>query len=255
MENRKLQIYVFLLVVLSFGLVSCGSSKTTVSSSSSSSSTSTKPVTECNRIQGSFIQADMEIYYSNNIAYNDTIRIRVLATDGSFDSNTSQVIQFFRWKANYTGVTYIDSTPLQVRMESATLGVILDTTYYDKISLNTIKTFAAKYAISGSSAIDYLKKINFVITGLDTDYNVLRVGLYDGSSTTATASTDSLIPAFYANPDDYAIDPSGNDRAPVLRALHPFASMAGQGWSSSSFETEAKSYCFDPYTATPTSSN
>lgn len=96
---------------------------------------------------------------------------------------------------------------------------------------------------AGAASMEqYLSARGLLIDTLDTDGNakVLTVSLIRGTDTKAiTHKASALIPSFYSNPADYAVN-----RPTVLQDLHPLKAYKDQSWSKAQYDAKAAEMCF-----------
>lgn len=177
---------------------------------------------QCNQFSatGGTLTGKVTSVYIANTLQEDKVRVRFTGIDATFTSNSATYIQFFRWNADTNGKTSIDSAPLQFSIEAGTSSSspIANASGLTSLSYTQLVSIAAKGGVSGSSAVELLNRLVFVVNGVDYSWQVLKIVMYNGSGAVATA--DLLLPVFLANPESYAANHPG-----VLEALHPFNSQ------------------------------
>lgn len=228
----------FILITLVFSLmiVGCGKSNR---SSDSSSGTTIDPVVNptntalayCNQASSSNTQMKVTVFTENNQIRNDLLRVKFSKMNSSFFS-TGSVLQFYRWKAAADGTYSPDTTPLPVR--------VIDTTSNSEV----LSSNYVRFADLSSSTQDMSKYILVVdIKDASAEYEVIRAMIYT-SSGTIIEDINALIPAFSANPTEYATRYDGAARPTILKNLHPFRNYTGSGYTTSQFVSQANAFCF-----------
>ena len=240
-----------LLATLSLMMTACGSAKQSSSGSDDLASRSTgSDVTQsankfayCNAGSATNFKANIMAYMdtAGNVRY-DYMKVKWTTIPSHF-SNEATYFNMWRWKANSSGQTYIDPTPVEFRLEYIATGNPV-TGWRNNLSWTELKSIAAKHNFS--NALDLFKYVRAVVNIKDTagEYDVLKIALYNKSNNTLVEQMDVLMPIFSANPSDYAVESNGASRPSVLRNLHPYNSMQSQGWSTSHYVSLANSNCF-----------
>lgn len=249
MKNTKQLFTTILALSTALLLSACGANNQAGSSDLSSrlptdtSSSSTKPVAYCNEAKGTEITARLKVYTdTSNTVRMDYVYARLTSLPNNFKQDQSY-ISMWKWLANSTGYTYLDSTPLEFIVVNPSNGQAL--TGWKK----TLRWSDVVVAASGMGITDpqtFFNSVSILVNLKDTqgEYDVLKITNYDLSTNKAISQTDGLLPLFYANPADYAYEANGASRAGVLQGLHPFKNYAGQGYSSSQFQSMSQNFCF-----------
>lgn len=245
-----------LLLALAAGMTACGSSKRSGDSIDLASrtdgstivtpgngTTNGKVYAYCNEASaknGGF-KFRMKVYVEGNAIRNDLLNVKVAQVPANFE-DSSTYLQMYRWQANAAGATYLDPTPIAFKVLNPANGQYLtgSKTY---LRWNDVSTAASQ--LGYSAAADFFNAVILVADIRDplAQYDVLKMVNYKNADSTQIDDADGLIPAFDADPNLYATESDGSARANVLRLLHPFASMATQGWSTTTFQTNANNFC------------
>lgn len=246
--NTK-QLFTTVLALASLSLTACGArSGLEGSLDSSSRETSTDTGTAgaanlavCNQRSGTDMTAKLKVYQSGNTINNNYIYVRMTNLPTSFKSG-SNYIAMWKWLANTSGATYLDSSALNFALIDSTTGKSL-TGWVTTLRWSDVKTAAAGLGITDPQT--FFNRVNILVNLNDAagEYDVLKISNYNASTNQAESQLDVLIPMFYANPNNYAID-NGGTRAGVLQNLHPFAAQKAQGWTSAQFQAMSNNYCF-----------
>jgi hypothetical protein len=203
-------------------------------------SSSGSAVTECNVFDSGTtnrVSGKATTYYFNGALQQDKLRLRLTGIPAIFDSSSTAQIKFFRWSADGSGTSNLDSTPLSFVIEKGTSSTQTISSAMTKIDKADVATLRSSGGVSGSTSQDFFANTVFTISGVDYAWDVLKVVVYDGAST--TASVDFLLPAFYANPNKY------DDTHPaILNALHPFWNMRGDTVTETEWKSRAQALCF-----------
>lgn len=193
----------------------------------------------CNQKSGSTYDNSLKAYVTtSNTVATDWMLSKVGKVPESFASDGS-FIQFFKWKINESGATEIDPSPLQFHVQQiATKNILLNGYFFLKWS--DVSGFS-----DGQSPTDYFNSIRFVIYLRDVslDFQAIKMVVYKSDHSVAD-QVDILMPVFDADPERYATTPSGAARSPILKQLHPFSLLQGQGLSQAEYRNLSQGYCF-----------
>lgn len=157
--------------------------------------------------------------------------------------NSTQYVEFFAWKETTPGQRQVNQTPVSFYLQSKVTGQIVNpSSPMTVLSANTIQNAINSYGLSGQgvSTSNFFSSVIIILTGLTTDYQAVSIALYDSAQgTSALAATDVLLPVFQANPSVY------NTAHPIpdLQALHPLASLIGNGMSDQQYLAQTQSFC------------
>lgn len=180
-------------------------------------------------------------HYYNNTLQEDKIRLRITALSDRFDNSSNVIIKLFRWKASgnsgQAGTVDLDQTPLDFIVEKGTNGSVAISNSMNSINISTVNQLRQSNSISGTTAAEFFNQTVLVVSGVDYNWDALKIVLYDGSS--AIGSADLLLPVFAANPNTYA-----SSHPNVLAQLHPFWSTRTQSLTESGWGSRAQSNCF-----------
>lgn len=241
--NTQTTLKAALLLTVLAMLTACGTQKATQDSTDYASrttiTTTSSSALYCNQKTQNGLTAKVMVYTdAANQVRNDFMKVKFTQMPASFADG--DYIQFFRWQANTSGQVYLDPTPTQARFETLD-GQVL-TSFSPVIYWGQVSSMAAKWGLSDVN--EFLKYVRLVVDVRDpqASFDVLKIAMYNTNNVN-TINMDVLMPAFAANPSDYATE-GGVARANQLQALHPFASMINQGWTTAQFQSMATSYCF-----------
>ncbi|XGC81842.1 hypothetical protein ACES2L_05020 [Bdellovibrio bacteriovorus] len=203
---------------------------------------SAKPLAYCNQAVGTEITSKMKVYTENNAVRMDLVYVRMTAVPASF-KNDQSYISMWKWLSNSAGNTYLDSSALEFILVDATNNQALTNW---KTTLKWSDVAAAASGLGITDPTTFFNRVNILVNLKDAqgEYDALKITHYNLSTHKAISQTDGLLPMFYANPNDYATEASGQARAEVLKNLHPFANQVGQGFSSTQFQSMANAFCF-----------
>ncbi|MBN8541801.1 MAG: hypothetical protein J0L82_15530 [Deltaproteobacteria bacterium] len=179
-------------------------------------------------------------YYYNGVLQEDKVRVRVTSLVEAFDTNSNYYIQAFRWKV-VGGSPSLDSTPLQFSFEKGSGSASPISAPLSSVSGTTLARIRTEHSLGGSGAVDFFNKTTMVVSGVDYNWQAMKVVVYDGSNTPATVvgQADFLLPVIQANPNRYALTHDS-----VLNNMHPFWSQRTQTLTESEWSNRAASYCF-----------
>ena len=235
-KKHSLTILISALALLS--LSGCGARKMSnlgVQENSSRLSTEDaltdeKPVAVCNLIEESFMSASSMVYIDDqNDARNEAMRLKISSLSDSFEDDENYFIQLYRWKADSGQAAVLDPEALEMGFE-LTQGRYRLSGTTTTLNWMTLQEVAAAAGMQGQGLSYILSRINLIINLKDptAQYDAIKIVAYRQKTATTIeklGTTDSLIPAFYADPKDYAKDEKGQDRSGSLLYLHPFVDL------------------------------
>ncbi len=175
-------------------------------------------------------------YYYNGVLQEDKVRVRISSIVENFDSNSEYYIQAFRWKMNGS-TAQLDETPLQFTIEKGAGSASPISEAMSSINGTKIAQLRTSASISGSGAVDFFSKTTMVVSGVDYNWQAMKIVVYNGTSVVGQA--DFLLPIFEANPNRYA-----TTHHSTLNTIHPFWAQRTQSLSESEWATRTQSYCF-----------
>jgi hypothetical protein len=232
-----------ILTVLAL-MTACGQGKDASTDFSSrvtttSTTTATSTNASCNQKTQDGLTAKLMVYAdSTGTVRNDYMKLKI--TEISSDFASGSFLEFFRWQANPNSALYLDPTPVQARFETLS-GQIL-TQFSPVIYWGQVSQMALNSGMITPN--QFLQNVRLVIDIRDpgAQYDALKIAMYN-SANAVTVNMDMLMPAFAANPADYAVD-NGTVRSPTLQALHPFAGQTASTTSTAQFLSTLNGYCF-----------
>ncbi len=179
-------------------------------------------------------------YYYNSVLQEDKVRVRVTSLVEAFDTNANYYIQAFRWKV-VGGTASLDSTPLQFSFEKGTGSTSPISSAMSSISGTTMAQIRTANSLGGSGAVDFFSKTTMVVSGVDYNWQAMKLVIYDSSTTPAkvVGQADFLLPVIQANPNRYE-----KTHDALLNEMHPFWSQRSQSMSESEWSNRASSFCF-----------
>lgn len=185
-------------------------------------------------------------YYYNGVLQEDKVRVRVTSLVEAFDTNSNYYIQAFRWKVVRDPVTFentvsLDSTPLQFTFEKGSGSSSPISSPMSSINGTTMAQIRTANNLGGSGAVDFFAKTTMIMSGVDYNWQSMKIVVYDGSTTPASVvgQADYLLPVIQANPNRYALTHDS-----ILNNMHPFWNQRTQTLSESEWANRASSFCF-----------
>lgn len=249
MDHSTNNFKILVLAGLALFLVSCGSKKDQSTNIDFSSRTpvdltsTTKPIAYCNERKGPEISTRLKVFTdSNNTPQMEFVLARLTALPNNFKESKTY-ISMWKWLANSNGSSYIDNTPLQFVLINSSNGQAL-TNWKTTLRWSDVVATASAMNITDPQA--FFQKVSILVDLKDAqgEYDVLKIANYDVATNKAVSQTDALLPLFYANPQDYAFEPTGEPRSHVLQELHPFKDRLNQGFTSEQFKSMSNDFCF-----------
>lgn len=196
-----------------------------------------KDVALCNRLEDPLITAQLMVFYDQYNNYRpDFLRVYIPKIHPDFEKANYQIV-FRKWKADVTGETFQDTTPLKLWAERKTdrllASTVMNSLQWEQFSTEIGKAFGTTFTLK-----DAFTKFSFVVDlkDLTGSFDVLKLSVYKDEEW--MKDWNILIPAFYAHPTTYATNQNG-----VLAQLHPFYGKEGSG-SGTELAQQLNSYCF-----------
>ena len=162
----------------------------------------------------------------------DKLRVRLTTLTSSFDTS-GYTIQFFRWNADGSGRTNLDTTPLSFTVYSNSQPISAAMTSIDAATVSSLRTQSG----IGTTSTDFFNRTTIVVSGVDNSWQVLKPVLYSGPNVVAQA--DVLMPLFLANPNSYA-----KTHPAILTGLHPFYADRANGSTDAQWVQTSNQNCF-----------
>lgn len=155
--------------------------------------------------------------YDPNIAH-----VKMYTTPSGFDTNATY-IQMWKASASSDSALAYNATPIRFSIYD------LQDQKYVKNDVTVLRWDEIKNLYSGATVATFMDRSLFVLNLDDSSgqYTVLSVTAYTASNGQVQTNVNSLLPAFHANPADYAIKSNGQAREMVLQNLHPFKGLSG----------------------------
>jgi hypothetical protein len=175
-------------------------------------------------------------YYYNGIIQEDKVRVRITSLVENFDADANYYIQAFRWKV-VGGTSEIDETPLQFTLEKGAGSASPISEPISSLNGTKIAQLRSSASISGTGAVDFFSKTTMVVSGVDYNWQAMKIVVYNGTKVVGQA--DFLLPVFEANPNRYAATHHA-----TLNSLHPFWAQRSQTLSESEWASRSQSFCF-----------
>lgn len=230
--NAQLYTALFLSVLL---LGACSNKNDYSAADQSSVTDQSLQYFKCNNINSPAFSGQAQVYFDQSGRFvSDAIRVNLDSLASNFTNDASVNLEFLVWGIPISGQT-TQSQPLYFHFETRDQFHVPVSGEMTSVNNSTISALISQAtSISASSVIDFFGKTSIVVTGVSQQYQVLHPELYSGSS--VVASTDLLIPYFYADPNQYA----ANGRDLTLDQLHPFWSQRNLGYN---FQQIAQQMC------------
>lgn len=248
MKNNK-QLFTGILLLSALALLTgCGTSKNNEAGVSDFSSrvpiadtNTTKQIASCSSGNGTNINMKMKAFTdTNNTPRMDFVFVRLTALPTNFKEGKNY-ISMWKWLANSSGNTYLDTTALQFFLVDSSDNKTL-TGWKSTLSWSDVATIASGMGITEVQT--FFDRVNILVDLKDTkgEYDVLKITNYDSATNKPVSQVDGLLPLYYVNPIDYATETGGTPRPTVLKNLHPFAAM--EGYTSEQLLSMSNDFCF-----------
>jgi hypothetical protein len=205
----------------------------------------------CNATSMNFLIAKSMVFYdtASQPRYN-AIRVWIPTINEAF-ADPSYHINFYKWKANFQGNVFFDSTNLQIRMErksdkanaSGYMGSLTWSAMKDALAVNHIDVSNMASIFNTFSFTVLLDPPQSTTTAIPytqdpaVDYDVLKIALYKDSI--LIEQKDFLLPAFYAQPLAFS-----DGKPSILTKLHPYYDQISSSWPGTHFAELLNANCF-----------
>ena len=240
------------LMLMSFWLVACGSSQNEVEKSSPSETPPPPPrvdfteaekfLIECNEFNEGQWSGKTSTYSSplTGQVRADYVRLSLKEVPSEFLSS-NHYLRMRLWRMGDFGKKVYRPQPVSMFFVSKLSGAYLQKNNpVDHLSKFLIERVIRDNSLEGQIT-NFLQDHLIILTGVDLEYNVLQIALFDESQENRAplAWIDSLIPAFFADPKDYNTD----TKAESLRELHPYYDQQNNGWTRAEYARQALHMC------------
>lgn len=211
-------------------LAACGAAKSSNSSDLGSrvgeGINSSKTLTYCNKGSSSTMSLKLMAQYNGGSYDPNWAHLRLYNVPSGFDSNANY-IQFWKAAANSDSTIAYNASPITFSVFD------IQTQQYVKQNLTALRWNDVKDLFAGASVSTFLSRAMFVLSLQDPNgqYTVLTSTAYTSSNGQIQESLNVLLPAFYANPADYAVKSNGMARESVLQNMHPLRNQSGN-WAT-----------------------
>lgn len=249
-QTQKKMVTITVLILISLLVTSCGSRKTSGSEELASRSVVTEDQNNwalCNMSESKNFKMNLKVVTdSKNQVNPNQIYVKLGKVQAAF-ADTTGSLYFWRWKSyqlNGVDQSEMDPTPLYFQIITLNSGfekILVD--WKNSLKWGDISKIAYDmgYSTPEQFFANVIVKVDLKSNGLD--YDALKISIHDTETTKLISHLNMLIPAFAANPNDYATEPDGlSPRAQILKDLHPFNSMTSS--TTESLKALSNNFCF-----------
>lgn len=220
------------ITILSVSLVSlltaCGNTKSQTNATPVGSVTTTglKPLAYCNTASDSTMAFNTAVVVDQSGQINpDWIKLKFSFISANI-TKSGNTVRIYKWRVTNLQQAILDQTPLNVATYDFTSG---------QSTSQLTSSFPAEQLNGQYGLYIQLNDPSMV-------YQVIKIVVYD-SAGTVIANTNSLIPAFNANPADYAINSDGSARSASLLQLHALYGKS-TGYVGDQYKQYFDRFCF-----------
>ena len=251
---KKTVINILVLTFVAASLVSCGASKQGAGSSDLSSRLPIDtnidpdgPIADCSGAKDTSIDLEFQVssYYmpgTNQVAI-DILKMHFSDIPDEIITTDSHYIQLYRWYEDTPGQRVSNPTPVQFYFQRKDTGAIINNEDpQNKLSKAIIQNMIVESGAGseGITVTNFFDAHILILTGMDLQFDAMSVAIYDhNQGSSAQAWLDVLLPAFYANPNDYITTHS----ATSLQVLHPNYNYRNGGYTDNDYLTFTDKYC------------
>lgn len=239
-----------LWAIVIFTLTACGAKKSGPSTAEESLQSrsggvlSGNAVAKCNLMTVPAANAEgvLKAYWNGSAYKYDRILFKFTRIPAALTSTSSVSMRVMRW--GYNGSQQFNNgVPAPLKFYLNSHGVVInENAPVTDLSLANINNTIVSYGLGqyGVTVSNFFQKISIVIDEVDMSFDALTFNFYDASrGNSVYASGNTLIPAFHANPNDYA----KQNPAPTLQALHPHYANRNAGWSDALYASYFDQLC------------
>lgn len=232
MTNTKYKKQFLLATVIVIGfLTSCSSTKSSTPAVTTLSSNplllSGKALAQCNQTTDSNFSFNSSVVtdQSGSVS-NDWIKIKFSYLSTTVTSSGTNILRFYKWRV-IAGASQLDSTPLTFALYDTSTGQTVSSSMTSIAANQITQTTGIYIQLNDPSGV----------------YQVIKPVVYN-SAGTVVAQVNSLIPAFYASPEDYKFNSDGTARADLLQQMHKLYGVNVSGYTSQQLTETFSQYCF-----------
>ncbi len=218
-----------LAVAYALLLAACGSSKSGSGASDFASwsdlggdGSNGKPIAYCNKASNDSLSYKIMAQYTGAGADPNWANLKIYSVPAGFESGSVH-LQFWKGSAANDSALSFHNTPITFSIWDLNSGA------YIKENLTSLSWSQISGLAAGASLSTFLSRVLLVLNLQDANkqFTVFNASAYLTSSNALQSSVSALLPAFYANPSDYALRSDGMARETVLRNMHPLRNQAG----------------------------
>lgn len=251
---------ILILLLFALSIVGCGASKSTNRPASADLSSRGNPntghtgssaggtsytgvLTECNGFNKDGLEGNLTTYYDPGTGqFVETyIRMTIKKALAAMATDSRSYVQIYRWHVDDSNTRRVNNTPTKLYfIQRGTGQAINRDAPATHLSGSTISELISKYNLSGVTPSNFYDKFIVVLGDIGLTYDAITIAVYDRSTNEATKTIDMLLPAFSADPNEYATThPSG-----ILQNLHPNWSEKDGGFTAHQYKTMAEQACY-----------
>jgi hypothetical protein len=242
--NATRAVAIALACLAALATMGCGASSSSPSTSSAVAATTvsgTGTDAECAGFSasGATLGGNIATFYNNGPNYppsNTTVRVLINSVGADFAPASTEYIQMFRWRDPGSGAI-IDQNPVPFTVVNASTGAVLLSSA-NAISGTDLTTLQSYEGSNSSSGTTLLSQVEFLVTNVDLPWQALKIVQYTETGA-VIGSADMLLPAYLANPNEYAASHPLD-----LLQLHPFYYQMSESYSDAQWAQMDLSYCF-----------
>ena len=209
-------------------MTACGTSKSnpTTTPSTAYDFGSTKPLADCNKTKDTnFSINTSSVTDTNGQTSSEWIKLKFnfLSSTVTASGNT---IKFFKWRV-VGSQAQLDNAPLN----------------FAKYDISSGQTVGAMVSAMSVLELNTSNGLYIQMNDPNFQFQVLKAVVYN-SSGAIVAQVNTLIPGFYANPNDYQYNSDGSARSVTLQQMHALYGQNVNGWTQTQFTQYFAQYCF-----------
>ncbi|GIL18708.1 MAG: hypothetical protein BroJett040_24590 [Oligoflexia bacterium] len=250
MKNSNMIQILALTAIAGLSLIGCGAQKVTNGSGSTDFASSAymanysgQPIARCSHDVANFpnlgvrmMATQINQQYSQNASFYFRLKFDRFV-DGF--NTADQAIQVWTTSVDSMG-NRRPPQRINFQLERVVGGAVQQASpyTYNDLTFSDMQSIGTANGFSVADGKDFFSTVSLLVFP-DDQAQILTVTVYQTDGSGPTSQVELLIPQFYANPTDYALN-----HPQVLQQLHPLRDMVGGAWTAAQYENEANRFCF-----------
>ncbi len=247
--DMKIALLVSLTFAFALGLSACGAKKTGPADASELASrsggvVSGKSAARCNivSVPAANMEGVLKAYWTGTGYKYDRIQLKITRVPSALLMNANVSMKVLRWGVS-NGQQTTNGVPAPIRFLLNSHNVVInEASPALELSSNSINSVISSYGLGshGVTTSNFFQKVSVLIDEVDMGYDALTFQFFDSARGSGPyASQNALIPAFHANPNQYALQ----NPSMLLQQLHPHFTNKSAGWTDALYASYFDQLC------------